>query len=120
MRILLVRPWVNKNITTVKNFLFGEPLGIECVATILKELEVEVLLVDFMVETRGKLERYLEDFKPDAVGITSQCTDVENVIKMAQRKYIHRINPIFIAAFGSHPFIINFSCVWTKRYYIVH
>ena len=31
MRVLLVRPWVNKKITTVKNFLFGEPLGVECV-----------------------------------------------------------------------------------------
>ncbi len=84
MKVLLVRPWVNKNITTVKNFLFGEPMGIECVSTILKENNTEVLLVDFMVETNGRLETYLENFKPDIVGVTSQCTDVENVVQIAK------------------------------------
>lgn len=84
MKVLLIRPWVNKNITTVKNFLFGEPLGIECVATILKEQGHEVLLADFMVETNARLEDYLERFGPDVVGITSQCTDVENVLGIAR------------------------------------
>ncbi|HCX61000.1 MAG TPA: B12-binding domain-containing radical SAM protein [Clostridiales bacterium] len=84
MKVLLVRPWVNKNITTVKNFLFGEPMGIECVSTILKENNTEVLLVDFMVETNGRLKTYLENFKPDIVGVTSQCTDVENVVQIAK------------------------------------
>lgn len=83
LRVLLVRPWVNKNITTVKNYLFGEPIGIECVSRILKELGHKVLLVDFMVETNGKLEKYLEKFKPHVVGVTSQCTDVENVLQIA-------------------------------------
>ena len=55
MKILLIRPWVNKKITTVKNFLFGEPLGIECVSAILKELNHDVLLVDFMVEKNSNL-----------------------------------------------------------------
>lgn len=83
MKILLIRPWVNKNITTVKNFLFGEPLGIECVATILKEQGHQVLLADFMVEEKATVENYLKEFEPDAVGITSQCTDVDNVLKIA-------------------------------------
>lgn len=84
MRILLIRPWVNKKITTVKNFLFGEPLGIECVATALREMGAEILLVDFMLEPRGTVAQYMEDFRPDAVGITSQCTDVENVLRIAK------------------------------------
>ncbi len=83
MKILLVRPWVNKNITTVKNFMFGEPLGLECVSAILKELSHTVLLVDFMAEPKSKLETYLESFRPDAVGVTSQCTDVVNVLEIA-------------------------------------
>ncbi len=91
MRILLIRPWVNKKITTVKNFLFGEPLGIECVSTILKEQGHEVLLADFMVETNAKVEAYLDKFLPDAVGITSQCTDVENVLGIA--KIVKKHNP---------------------------
>lgn len=85
MKILLIRPWVNKKITTVKNFLFGEPLGIECVSTILKEQGNEVLLADFMVEQNAKVSTYLESFKPDIVGITSQCTDVENVLEIAKQ-----------------------------------
>lgn len=84
MKILLVRPWVNKNITTVKNYLFGEPMGLECFSALLKENGVEVLLVDFMVEAKAVIETYLESFKPDAVGITSQCTDVENVKAIAK------------------------------------
>lgn len=85
MKILLIRPWVNKKITTVKNFLFGEPLGIECVSTILKEQGNEVLLADFMVEQNAKVSTYLENFNPDIVGITSQCTDVENVLEIAKQ-----------------------------------
>ncbi len=85
MRVLLVRPWVNKKITTVKNFLFGEPLGIECVSTVLKEQGHEVLLVDFMIETKGKLEPYLKEFTPQVVGVSSQCTDVENVLLIARQ-----------------------------------
>ena len=85
MKVLLIRPWVNKNITTVKNFMFGEPMGIECVSTILKELGHEVLLVDFMVEKRAKLINYLRQFNPDIVGVTAQCTDVDNTLKIAMQ-----------------------------------
>ncbi len=85
MRILLIRPWVNENITTVRNFLFGEPMGLACVATLLKEVGAEIVVADFMVETKGTLKAYLETFKPHIVGITSQCTDVENVTLMAKQ-----------------------------------
>ncbi len=91
MKILLIRPWVNKHITTVRNFLFGEPMGLECVATVLKEMGCDVMVADFMVETKGSLETYLSTFKPDAVGITSQCTDVENVKHIA--KGVKHFNP---------------------------
>lgn len=84
MKILLVRPWVNEKITTVRNFLFGEPMGLECVATLLKEAGAKIHVADFMVETKGRLETYLNDFQPDVVGITSQCTDVENVNAIAK------------------------------------
>ncbi|MCL1914481.1 MAG: cobalamin-dependent protein [Eubacteriaceae bacterium] len=84
MKALLVRPWVNENITTVRNFLFGEPLGIECVATVFRELGVEMELADFMVEENGKLASYLSRLEPDIVAITSQCTDVANVVQIAK------------------------------------
>jgi radical SAM superfamily enzyme YgiQ (UPF0313 family) len=97
MKILLVRPWVNKNITTVKNYLFGEPMGLECFSALLKENGVEVLLVDFMVEAKAVIETYLERFKPDAVGITSQCTDVENVKAIAKAVKVYcKSTPVLV------------------------
>ena len=85
MRVLLVRPHINKKITTVKKFMFGEPMGIECVSTILKEIGHEVLLVDFMAESHRKLRKYIRNFKPDVVGFTSQCSDITNVLYLADK-----------------------------------
>ena len=85
MRVLLVRPHINKKITTVKKFMFGEPMGIECVSTILKEIGHEVLLVDFMAESHRKLRKYIKEFKPDVVGLTSQCSDITNVLYLAEK-----------------------------------
>ena len=85
MRALLVRPHINKKITTVKKFMFGEPMGIECVSTILKEIGHEVLLVDFMAESHRKLRKYIKKFKPDVVGFTSQCSDITNVLYLAEK-----------------------------------
>ena len=59
MKVLLVRPHINKKITTVKKFMFGEPMGIECVSTILKEQGHHVLLVDFMAESHRNLKKYI-------------------------------------------------------------
>lgn len=84
MKILLIRPWVNENITTVKNFMFGEPLGIECVATILKEMNFDVKIVDFMARPKETLEQHLIEYQPDVVGVTSQCTDVVKVLEITE------------------------------------
>ena len=67
MRVLLVRPHINKKITTVKKFMFGEPMDIECVSTILKEIGHEVLLVDLLVESKRNFKKYLKKFNPDVV-----------------------------------------------------
>ena len=85
MKFLLVRPNINKKIITVKNIMFGEPLGIECVSTILKEQGHEVLVADFMAESKRNFKRYLQEFKPDVVGFTSQCSDVNNILIMAAK-----------------------------------
>lgn len=85
MKVLLVRPHINKKITTVKKFMFGEPMGIECVSTILKEQGHDVLLVDFMAESHRKLKKYIKKFKPDVVGLTSQCSDITNVLYLAEK-----------------------------------
>ncbi|MDE6687458.1 MAG: cobalamin B12-binding domain-containing protein, partial [Lachnospiraceae bacterium] len=85
MRVLLIRPHINKKITSVKKFMLGEPMGIECVTTILEELGHQVLLVDFMAESVRHLKKYMNDFKPDVVGLTSQCSDITNVLYLAEK-----------------------------------
>ena len=85
MKVLLIRPSLNKRTTTVRNFLFGEPIGIECVSTILKEQGHQVLLVDLLVEKERKLKKYIKEFKPDVVGFTSQCTDIDNILYLADK-----------------------------------
>ncbi len=84
MKVLLVRPNLNKKTTTVKNFMFGEPIGIECVSTILKEIGHEVLLVDLLAESKRHLKKYIKKFNPDVVGFTSQCTDIDNILILAE------------------------------------
>lgn len=91
MKVLLVRPNLNKKTTTVKNFMFGEPLGIECVSAILKEAGHEVLLVDLLVEPKRNFKKHVMKFKPDIVGFTSQCTDIDNILLLsAQVKKIDK------------------------------
>lgn len=85
MKVLLVRPRANKNIATISNLFFGEPLGIECVSTILKEQGHEVKSLDFMAESQRHYKKYISEFAPDVVGFTSQCSDVVNILKMAKQ-----------------------------------
>lgn len=98
MKVLLIRPHINKKITTVKKFMFGEPMGIECVSTILKEQGHNVLLVDFMAESHRHLKKYIKKFKPDVVGLTSQCSDITNVLYLAEKT--KKINPKITVVVG--------------------
>lgn len=43
-----------------------------------------MVLADFMAEPKGNLMHYMKRIKPQVIGITSQCTDVENVLKIAE------------------------------------
>ncbi len=93
MKVLLVRPTLNKNTTTVKNFLFGEPIGLECVVTILKELGHDTEVLDLLVDKKSKFEKTLKEYNPDIVGFTAQCTDVDSILKMSEevKKYNDKI-----------------------------
>ncbi len=112
MRVLLIRPWLNENITSIRNFFFGEPLGIACVSTILKEQNHKVLLVDFMADEKNSLEYYLQNFKPDIVGITSQCSDVVNVSKIAKMTKAFN-KKIFVMVGGVHASCFS-NCFFKK------
>jgi hypothetical protein len=111
MRVLLVRPHINKKITTVKKFMFGEPMGIECVSTILKEQGHHVLLVDFMAESHRHLKKYIKKFKPDVVGLTSQCSDITNVLYLAEKtKKIDCNIKVVVGGIASSPAPISTGC----------
>ena len=83
MKILLIRPDTSKKSISIRNFMFGEPLGIESVSRILKEQKHDVLFMDLMIDSISKYKKILKKYKPDVVGITSGCTDILNVIKIA-------------------------------------
>lgn len=63
--------------------MFSEPVGLEIVYSILKDL-YEVRILDMMVSGES-FERFCEEFQPDIVGITSLCIDIKKVQDIAQR-----------------------------------
>ncbi len=65
MNILLIRPPRPPKAITIGEFMFCEPLGLEAVYAVLREI-------------------YLRKHKPDAVGITALCIDVNNVLELAR------------------------------------
>ncbi|MGD9566716.1 MAG: radical SAM protein [Sedimentibacter sp.] len=78
MRILLVRPPRIKQAITLSDFMFSEPIGLEMVYGVLKE-EHAVEIFDMMIEEMSLTEKIIS-YKPDAVGITSLCIDVNKVL----------------------------------------
>ncbi len=78
MKILLVRPPRIKQAITLSDFMFSEPIGLEMIYGILK-FENDVEIYDMMIEDRSLSEKITE-CKPDIVGITSLCIDVNKVL----------------------------------------
>lgn len=81
MRILLVRTARMKQAITLGEFMFCEPIGLECVHAVLKERHT-LRILDLMAEP-ADLARVCEEWKPDVVGLTSLCVDVNNVLDAA-------------------------------------
>lgn len=103
MRILLVRPPRIKQAVTLGEMMFCEPLGLECLYKVLKE-DHRVEILDLMV-TGENFSRTLKEFKPDIVGITSLCIDVNNVVKLA--KEAKEIKPEVITFVGGTQAYLN-------------
>ena len=83
MRVLLVRPRRRKQAITLGEFMFSEPIGLECVVTVLKDLH-EVRILDLMAD-ESDFRTELEHWQPDVVGFTSLCIDVFAVLELAQQ-----------------------------------
>lgn len=82
MRILLVRPPRIKQAITLSDFMFSEPLGLEMIFGVIKN-DNDVEIFDMMIETMT-LTSKLTEYRPDVVGITSLCIDVNKVIDLAK------------------------------------
>ncbi|MGI6224981.1 MAG: B12-binding domain-containing radical SAM protein [Peptococcales bacterium] len=83
MRILLVRPPRRKKSITLGEFMFSEPLGLECLVTLLGSKH-DVKILDLMVGLEDFKEEML-NFQPHVVGFTSLCIDVWGVKELAQK-----------------------------------
>lgn len=68
--------------------MFSEPIGLECVYTILREMH-EVKILDLMADGADFLTE-CRHFNPDVVGLTSLCIDVFAVRELAQSVKAHR------------------------------
>lgn len=82
MKVLLVRTARPKQAITLGEFMFAEPIGLECVGGVLKERH-DVEILDLMAEPVS-LEKALRERQPEVVGLTSLCVDVTSVLDAAR------------------------------------
>jgi len=89
--------------------MFSEPLGLECLAALLKDKH-EIKILDLMV---GKEDfcRELRDFRPQIVGFTSLCIDVLGVKELAGKTKAFDQDIITLAG-GTQAYLTpeNFFC----------
>lgn len=103
MRILLVRPPRIKQAITLSDFMFSEPIGLEMVYGVLKEDHV-VEIFDMMIEEISLSEK-INSYKPDVVGITSLCIDVNKVLGLCTEA--KKANPSIITVVGGTQSFLN-------------
>ncbi len=95
MKILLVRPPRIKQAVTLGEFMYAEPIGLEIVYGVLKDL-YEIRILDLMIAGED-FEKTCETFSPDVVGITSLCIDVNKVKEIARRAKMVKREVITVA-----------------------
>lgn len=102
MNILLIRPSRIKQAVTLGEIMFSEPIGLEIISAMLKDRH-KVEILDMMAE-QIDLETELKRFKPEVVGLTSLCIDVQAVLALAER--VKKFNPgIVILAGGTQTYL---------------
>jgi len=104
MKILLINPPYD-----IENY-YGKlsklafvfpPVGLTYLAGYLRQEKHNILIYDFQVEKRS-FESFLEEFKPDLVGITCQTALFYNTLNLAKKiKAIFPQVPIIVG--GAHP-----------------
>ena len=79
MKVMLVRPRPDRRSLGLTDLMHCEPLDMEYVGTLVKDLGHDVLLVDFHVDHKS-INYYLKKYRPDVVLFTSYLIHV-NIIK---------------------------------------
>ncbi len=82
MRLLLVRPPRIRQAITLSEFMFSEPLGLEMVYGLVED-QYEVQIFDMMAD-KMPLNEKLKTYKPDIVGLTSLCIDINRLKTLAK------------------------------------
>jgi radical SAM superfamily enzyme YgiQ (UPF0313 family) len=93
MRILLIKPPLNKNLLAPNH---DEPLELEYVAAAAAGHDVEIL--DMRIER--DLGRKLDRFQPDLVGVTAFTCDVRAASEVLQE--VRKFDPLIKTAVGGH------------------
>lgn len=96
MRVLLVRPGRRKQAITLGEFMFSEPIGLECVYAVLKE-EHQVKILDLMVGEEDFITE-VKAWQPQVIGFTSLCIDVLAVLELARAA--KQFNPQLVTIAG--------------------
>ena len=79
MKVLLVRPKPHKNSLGLTDLMTCEPLELEYVYTVIKNIGHEAEIADMILEKRS-LKKIIMEYQPDVVMFTAYLTHV-NVIK---------------------------------------
>jgi len=93
MRILLVKPPLNRNIIAPSG---GEPLELEYLAASVEEHDIDIL--DMRIDRR--LGQKLETLKPHVVGVTGYTCDANSA--KAVMKEVKKFNSKIVTAVGGH------------------
>ena len=109
VRVLLVRTGRIKQAITLGEFMFSEPVGLECLYALLKDRH-DVRILDLMVQEEDFLTE-CRRFAPDIIGFTSLCIDVEGVKELARAA--KTINKDYITLVGGSQAVLapqSFYC----------
>jgi len=89
--------------------MFSEPLGLECIAALLRDKH-EVKILDLMAGKEDFRQEFIS-FRPQVVGFTSLCVDVQGVKELARESKIINKEIITLAG-GTQAFLVpeNFFC----------
>jgi hopanoid C-3 methylase len=83
MKVLLVRPKPDSETIGLQNVMICEPLELEYIGAYIEPLGHKVTIIDMILEKKS-LAYFINEYKPDVVGITSYIAHINVVKKYAE------------------------------------